>query len=84
MLLACVMSLLYLYSIVIVVISVYIDRFQSSITNFKELLSTHQQQDLFVPIKVAEMEIQGLLNKPSIIPSEEVCYIVFILFSIYF
>ena len=84
MLLTCVMSLLYLYSTVIVVISVYTDRFQSSITNFKELLSTHQQQHLFVPIKGAEMEIQGLLNKPSIIPSEEVHYLVFILFSIYF
>ena len=80
------MSLLYLYSIVIVVISVYTDRFESSIANFKELLSTHQQQHLFVPIKGAEMEIQGLLNKPkpSTIPSEEVHYIVFILFSIYF
>ena len=83
MLLTCVMSLLYLYSIVIVVISVYTDRFES-ITNFKELFSAHQQQHLFVPIKGAEMEIQDLLNKPSIIPSEEVHYIVFILFSIYF
>ena len=78
------MSLLYLYSIVIIVISVYIDRFQSSITNFKDLLSTHQQQHLFVPIKEAEEETQDLLNKPSIIPSEEVHCIVFILFSVYF
>ena len=78
MLLTCVMS------IVTVIISVYTDRSQSSITNFKDLLSTHQQQHLFSPIKGAEMETQDLLNKPSIIPSEEVQYIVFILFSIYF
>ena len=80
------MSFLYLYSTVTVIISVYIDRFKSSITNFKDLLSTHQQQHLFVPIKGAEMETQDLLNKPSTIPSEKVRCIVFILslFSIYF
>ena len=67
--------------VLLYVIVVYTDRLESSITNLKEeLLSTHQQQHLFLPIKEAEMEMQDLLNKPFIIPFEEVYYIVFILF----
>ena len=76
MLLICNVTVLF-YAIV-----VYTERLEPSITNLKEeSLSTHQQQHLFVPIKGTEMEMQDLLNKPSIIPSGEVHYIVF--FSVF-
>ena len=70
--------------VLLYIIVVYTDRIESSITNLKEeLLSTHQQQHIFSPVKEAEMETQDLLNKPSKISSEEVYYIIFILFSFY-